>query len=89
MLTTDGGTFTFEIKPNFGAKSFDTVNTNGSERGGRPFLAFLKQRITDVKIIEGQDLNPVITDDFVLVPRPLKCDPNRAYRVKFRAKILK
>jgi len=89
ILTTDGGTFIFEIKPNFGAKSFDTVNINGSERGGRPFLAFLKQRITNIKIIEGQDLDPVITDDFVLVPRPVKCDPNRAYRVKFRAKILK
>ena len=87
-LTTDNGTFTFEIQPKLGSKSFDTVNTNGSQRGGRPFVAFLKQRITAIKIIEGQDLNPVITDDFVLVPRPSKCDPDRAYRVKFRAKVL-
>jgi zinc protease len=50
-------------------------------------VAFLKQRITDVEIIEGQDLNPLITDDFVLVPRPAKSDPDRAYRVKFRANV--
>ena len=87
-LTADGGTFTFEIRPNLGAKSFDAVNTNGSQRGGRPFVAFLKQRVTAVEIIEGRDLHPVITDDFVLVPRPAKCDPDRDYRVKFRAKAL-
>jgi len=39
-----------------------------------------------VEIIKGQDLNPVITDDFVLVPRPAKYDPNRTYQVKFRSK---
>ncbi len=27
----------------------------------------------------------VRTDDFILIPRPAKCDPKRAYRVKFRA----
>ena len=86
-LTADDGIFTFEIHPNFGTKSFDTVNANGSQRGGRPIVAFLKQRITDVEIIEGQDLNPLITDDFVLVPRPAKSDPDRAYRVKFRANV--
>ena len=88
-LTREGNTFTLEIKPNLGAKSFATVNNNGSQRGDRPFVAFLKQRIADIELLEGGDLSPVITDDFVLVPRPAKCDPNRIYRVKFRAKILK
>ncbi len=85
-LKAEGGIYTLEIQPNLGSKSFDTVNNNGSQRGGRPFVAFLKQRISNVEIIEGQDLNPIITDDFVLVPRPAKCDPNRTYQVKFRSK---
>jgi zinc protease len=42
--------------------------------------------VTDVRIIEGADLNPVVTDDFVLVPNPRVCDPARRYRVVFQAK---
>jgi hypothetical protein len=84
-LTREGNTFTLEITPNLGAKSFTTVNNNGSQRGGRPFVAFLPQRITQAELLEGGDFSPVITDDFILIPRPAKCDPKRAYRVKFRA----
>ena len=39
-------------------------------------------------LVDRKDLSPVITDNFVLVPRPTKCDPKRVYRVKFRAKVL-
>jgi zinc protease len=84
-LTREGNTFTLEITPNLGAKSFATVNSNGSQRGGRPFVAFLPQRITQAELLEGGDFSPVITDDFILIPRPAKCDLKRAYRVKFRA----
>ncbi len=77
--------YTFEIEPRLGAASFDTVNTNGSQRGGRPFVGFLDHRVEEVKLMEGQDLSPVIADDFVLIPRPAKCDPSRSYRVVFRA----
>jgi hypothetical protein len=37
---------------------------------------------------EVGDFSPVITDDFILIPRPAKCDPKRAYRVKFGLMIL-
>ncbi|MCP3694636.1 MAG: hypothetical protein GY917_20730 [Planctomycetaceae bacterium] len=84
-LTVDQDVYTFTITPNQGDTSFDTVNKNGSQRGGRPFVAFLDHRITKVNILEGQDLQPVITDDFILVPRPATCDPTRPYRVVFRA----
>ena len=84
-LSFRDGVYTLEIEPKQGAKSFDTVNSNGSQRGGRPFVAFLGHRVRDVKLLEGKDLSPVISDDFVLVPRPAKCDPGRAYRVVFRA----
>lgn len=85
-LAENQGTFTFEIKPNRGADSFKPVNANGSQRGGRPFIAFFPKRLGAVKIIEGTDLNPVITDNFILVPNPRNCDPSKEYRVVFLAK---
>ncbi|MEK6236758.1 MAG: hypothetical protein N2C14_18790 [Planctomycetales bacterium] len=35
--------------------------------------------------MEGRDLKPIITDDFILVPNPRACDPSRKYVVRFRA----
>jgi hypothetical protein len=84
-LTIKDGLYTFEIRPNLGEESFAAVNTNGSQRGGRPFVHLLDHRIKDAQIVEGSDLKPVITDDFILVPRPQRCDPSRSYRVSFRA----
>jgi len=83
-LSEKDGTFTFEILPRRGDKSFDPINTNGSQRGGRPFVAFLPRRVGKVRVVEGQDLKPVVTDDFILVPNPRACDPTRTYRVVFR-----
>ena len=86
LTRRDDGAYVFEIKPLDGEKSFEPVNTNGSQRGGRPMIQFLPVRFGAVEILEGQELQPVITDDFVLVPNPLKCDPAKTYRVVFRAK---
>ena len=61
------------------------VNTNGSQRGWRPIVQFLPHRIKDVEIVAGEDLNPVVTDDFVLIPNPRSCDPTREYKVVFKA----
>ena len=83
-LSEKDGTFTFEVLPRRGDKSFAPVNTIGSQRGGRPFVQFLPRRVGKVRIVEGQDLKPVVTDDFVLVPNPRTCDPARTYRVIFR-----
>jgi zinc protease len=84
-LEEKGGVFTFEIKPNRGADTFKPINTNGSQRGGRPIVQFLPRRVRDVRILEGADLAPVIADNFILVPNPGKCDPRRKYRVVFQA----
>lgn len=61
-----------EILPQAGAATFRPVNTNGSQRGGRPIIQFFEQRIdpASVVITEGAGLKPVITDDFLLVPLP-------------------
>ena len=84
-LTEKKGVWTFEIKPNFGGKTFAPINQNGSQRGGRPIVEFLPKRVKDVQILEGAELKPVITDNFILVPNPRECDPAKKYRVVFRA----
>lgn len=84
-LTERDGTYTFTVTPKLGEQTFDPVNTNGSQRGGRPIVAYLPHRIANVKVTAGGDLNPVVTDDFVLVPNPGKHTPGRTYRLEFTA----
>jgi zinc protease len=86
-LNETNGTYTLTIRPTAGNESFATVNKNGSQRGGRPMIAYLPHRVTDVKVISGAELQPVITDDFVLVPLP-GGDVQEEYRVVFQAKPL-
>lgn len=82
-LTEKDGRFTLEIRPLAGEKSFEPRNQNGSQRGGRPIFQRLSRRIDPktVRIVAGQDLHPLIADDFILVPLPKKCEPGRVYRV--------
>ncbi len=84
-LKVAGDEYTLEIRPRLGEKSFAPINTNGTQRGGRPMVQFLPHRIADAKVIEGSELNPVVADDFVLVPNPMQCDPGKVYRVRFTA----
>jgi zinc protease len=80
------GKYTFLITPRWGAKSFEPVNTNGSQRGGRPMVEYFPTRLKNIRIIEGSELNPVLTDDFILVPSPRKYDAAREYKVVFTAR---
>lgn len=82
------GVFAVEIKPLSGEKSFEPVNLNGSQRGWRPFVQFLPNRVKDIEIISGAEHSPVITDNFVLIPNPRSCDPNKTYRVEFKATVI-
>ncbi len=70
--TANGKTvWTLTITGNAGADSFATVNTNGSQRGGRPIVAFLPKAVdpAKVKIVEGAEFKPVVGAGWVLVPR--------------------
>ena len=84
-LAETNGVFTFTVLPKFGNRSFEAVNVNGSQRGGRPFFHILPRRIGRASVLEGADLQPVLTENFLLVPLPAACDTNRAYRVVFSA----
>ncbi len=78
------GTFTLTVTPLAGAASFATVNGNGAQRGGRPIVQFLPRRIGAVEIVAGAEWKPVVTDDFILVPRP-PAGHAEPIRVVFRA----
>lgn len=84
-LTVEGGLYTLEIIPQRGKESFKPVNVNGAQRGWRPIVELLDHRIDEIKIIEGEDLNPVIVDDFILIPNPKTVDLSRDYRIRFTA----
>ncbi len=73
---SEDGTHTFVLTPRAGAATWEPVNRNGSQRGGRPVLQFLPKRIdpAKVKITAGSDLKPVVADDFILIPLPEKTD---------------
>jgi zinc protease len=79
------GTFTLEVEPLDGPRSFAPVNTNGSQRGGRPIVQFLPRRLTDVEIMSGEERHPVVTDTFVLVPLP-PADSTDTLTVTFRGR---
>ena len=87
-LERDGDVYTLRILPKAGETSFEPVNTNGAQRGWRPIVQFLPERLKMLELLEGSDLKPVIADDFVLVPNPRECDPDRDYVIRFRAKKL-
>ncbi len=74
LTTGEKGEYTLTITPLAGTSSWEAVNKNGSQRGGRPIIQFLPQRIdpANVKVTAGGELQPVIADDFILVPLPEK-----------------
>ncbi|HAY79386.1 MAG TPA: hypothetical protein DCY79_06215 [Planctomycetaceae bacterium] len=86
-LKIDGDEYTFHVEPRRGSDSFKPVNTNGAQRGWRPIVQFLPHRVTQVRLTQGQELHAVVTDDFILIPNPRECDPQRDYTIKFTAQL--
>jgi zinc protease len=72
------------VTPQAGAKTFAPVDTNGSERGGRPIVAFLPHRIGAARVVSGSERGPVIGDDFILVPLP-SADETEGFQIVFEA----
>ena len=84
-LTEADGTYTLTVDPQRGQDTFQPINRNGSQRGGRPIIAYLPTRVTNIRLIEGAEFHPTIADDFLLVPNPQSCDPEQTYQVVFQA----
>jgi len=85
VLREEEGRFIFEIKPLRGEATFKPINTNGSQRGWRPIIEIFPWRLERIEILQGEDLEPLITDNFILIPNPRKPRDGRPYRVVFRA----
>ena len=85
-LTREGDLYRFKITPKNGPQSFAPVNENGAQRGYRPFVAFFDNRLAEPIIQSGKELNPLITDNFILVPNPPSKEPAKSLEVVFRAK---
>lgn len=86
-LTEQNGEFTLTIHAQNGEKSFAPVNTNGSQRGGRPIFVALPHRIdpSTVRILDGKSLEPVITENFILMPQPTPNAQTTEYSLRFTA----
>ena len=84
-LTVKNGIHTLTITPMKGVESFNPININGSQRGGRPIIEFFPQRIEKATIIEGEDFEPIITDDFILVPNHAAKNHGKELVIRFRA----
>jgi zinc protease len=71
-LTQTADTILLEIAPLNKESSYTTIDTNGSQRGGRPFIAFLPENINpeEYDYVSDDRYKPILGDDFVLFPRP-------------------
>lgn len=73
-LTEEDGTFTFEIE------------TLSDGPWGRPPMALLPYRVKDVEVTEGADLEPLITDNFILVPLDGQFGSGDTFKVVFKGR---
>ena len=56
--------------PKAGSRTFEPVDTNGSQRGGRPLVAFLPRNPGGWEILRGAEHGVAAVDDFLLLPNP-------------------
>lgn len=79
------GEFLWTITPQTGRRTFESVDTNGSQRGGRPLVALLPRRCKGTNLLEGADYKPVLGDDFILLPNPgAGADPPEVIKIRIR-----
>lgn len=58
------------IEPKAGARTFAPVDTNGSQRGGRPLVLRLPRHAAGWEVVPGSAAGAVAGDDFALLPNP-------------------
>lgn len=82
-LTEKDGVFIFTVKILNNERKFQPSDPNGSQRGGRPIFEFLPRRLGKCQIVEGAEFEPVITENFILIPQPSKPDLDE-FKIVFR-----
>lgn len=74
-LSEKDGVFTFEVKPKPGS--------DGLAHLDRPIFQLLPQRLKHIELLEGAELQPTITNKFLLLPNAK--DAGKPLRIVFRA----
>jgi len=65
-----------------------TLTLAANEAGtwpGKPIIAFLPQRVANVKITKGEDTRPVVTENFIMVPMKGKFQAGERMEIVFEA----
>ncbi len=75
-LSVDGDRYTFSLKADADCSP------------GRPPALFLPHRVKDIRIVEGQELKPLVTSKFIMVMQPGQFMKGKSYEVVFTAKKL-
>ena len=75
-LTVSKGVYTFQILAKKDCQP------------ARPPAMLLPHRVKDVAIVQGKELGPLVTDNFIMVLKPGKLEQGKTYRVVFQAKKL-
>ena len=70
------------ITPLKEGKTYDLLNNNGSQRSGRPIVQIFPHKIKKAQVIEGMQYNPVVTENFILIPLTKDLPTNSSYSIK-------
>lgn len=73
------------LAENKGVYTF-TVRARKDCQPARPPAMLLPHRVRDVKLLEGKDLDPLVTDNFIMVLKPGKLEQGTTYKVRFEAR---
>jgi len=81
--TEDGRTlWTLAIEPKKGAETFNFDRSKGSHYNNRPFVQLFPTRVADPQIVSGAEFNPVVVDNFILVPQTEKSTTGEAFTIQ-------
>ncbi|MDR2981058.1 MAG: hypothetical protein LBV12_02290 [Puniceicoccales bacterium] len=79
-ITTDGDEHTFEM---------EILDNASAMANNAPLGVIFTTRISDVKIISGQQYDPIVSDNFILLLKPKPQAGERFIVVKFSGKVIK
>lgn len=74
--------WTLTITPLKEEETYELLNTNGSQRSGRPIVQIFPYKIKKAQVIEGMQYNPVVTENFILIPLTKDLPTNSSYSIK-------
>ncbi len=74
--------WTLTITPLKEEKTYNLLNGNGSQRSGRPIVQLFPSKIKGAKVVEGMQYNPVVTENFILIPLTKDLPTNSSYSIK-------